>query len=199
MVYNTPERWPGGQGRGETMEEGLQEMTGERSGQAGADGDGREPLSIRQLYRLSLVLCKKIDHPPVSFAAVRRHVEENMPLVLESQAGFVWIDRLYAAFEEMGEPFRYVYLHAGHIREERLSYAQADPEGKDRDWISPDILKGFERAEREMRIARRLRWVDSRMIPYLTGTREVPEVPGALQERMPPEREGVCGGRAAGR
>jgi hypothetical protein len=183
------------------MKERLQDRTGTRkapgtkggrkktavSGQGrrlDGEEDGQKPLSIQQLYRLSLLLCREIHHPPVSFAAVRRHVEEEIPLVVENRDGCVWIDGLYAALEELDEPFRYVYLHANHIREERQSYAQADPEGKGRDWISPEILHSFDRAEREMRFARRQRWVDSRVVPYLiedSGKRAV-SIPGMETE-----------------
>ena len=118
-------------------------------------------LTCREIAALADLAALEHHLRGVPYAEVRRMYDARIPLPIRtvSDAGTLWVDKYYVAYQLVGEDVRYVYVSLAHIREEVNGYRAASRERMRSIRLPGDVARELRGAYRQMRKSGRRIWI----------------------------------------
>lgn len=84
----------------------------------------------------------------------------QLPIIVDSERGRLWVDKYYIAFRLGESDIRYVYISKHHIYEEQGAFSAAAKARGIRSQIPRDVLDNFRVARKYMAYKGRHYWVE---------------------------------------
>lgn len=125
------------------------------------------------VYRLARMVADKHGFPWMDYGRVQKQyrAKYGLPVMVENNAGTLWVDRYYIAYQLNDGDVHYVYLTKHHIREEIGSYREASTERGIKVELPTDIKQQFSTALKRMTKDANDIWIS----PEFIGEKKLPK------------------------
>ena len=120
-------------------------------------------VSLQKLQQIASGTALTIGLVPLSREEISRMYYQNekklLPILKKCDAGTIWVDRYYVAYQLGDGDVHYTYISQHHLAEELLAYRKASEERDVAMALPLDILRCFHMAKLEMQASGLPYWI----------------------------------------